>query len=105
MFRRLFLAMPWAFAARSQDRALEDARRRIDAVDQRLVGLLNERARIVDEVSRIKKERHLPVSDPRRFQEVLDKAASYSKGPLPPDAVKRIYERLVEVMQSWEATR
>ena len=47
---------------------------------------LNERARIVDEVGRIKKARHLPVSDPRRFQEVLDKAAAYGKGPLPADA-------------------
>jgi chorismate mutase/prephenate dehydratase len=105
VFRRLFLALPWTVAARSQDQALADARRRIDAVDQRLVGMLNERARIVDEVSRIKKARHLPVSDPRRFQEVLENAASYSKGPLPPDAVKRIYQRLVEVMQAWEATR
>ena len=105
MFRRLFLALPWLATAQSEDNALADARRRIDAVDQRLVALLNDRARIVDEVSRIKKARHLPVTDPRRFQEVLDKAASYSKGPLPPDAVKRIYERLVEVMQAWEATR
>ena len=105
MFRRRFLALPWIAAARSEDDALSGARRRIDAVDQRLVALLNERAKIVDEVSRIKKARHLPVSDPNRFQEVLDRAASYSKGPLPQDAVKRIYERLVEVMQSWEATR
>jgi chorismate mutase / prephenate dehydratase len=105
VFRRLFLALPWAAGARAQDQALAEARRRIDAVDQRLVAVLNERARIVDEVSRIKKARKLPVSDPRRFQEVIDKAASYSKGPLPPDAVKRIYARLVEVMQSWEATR
>jgi chorismate mutase len=105
VFRRLFLALPWVATARPQDEALADARRRIDAVDRRLVDILNERARIVDEVSRIKKARHLPVSDPRRFQEVLNRAASYSKGPLPPEAVKRIYERLVEVMQSWEATR
>ena len=105
MFRRIFLALPWVAAARPEDEALAGARRRIDAVDQRLVATLNERARIVDEVSRIKKARNLPVSDPRRFQEVLEKAASYSKGPLPAEAVKRIYERLVEVMQDWEATR
>ena len=62
-------------------------------------------ARIVDEISRIKKARHLPVSDPRRFQEVLDKAAAFGKGPLPADSIRRIYERIVEVMQTWEATR
>jgi|SRR5581483_3298247 len=104
MIRRIFLALPW-LAAAADDNRLADARSRIDAVDQRLVDLLNERARIVDEISRIKKARHLPVSDPRRFQEVVQKAAAYGKGPLPPASIKRIYERLVEVMQSWEATR
>jgi chorismate mutase/prephenate dehydratase len=103
MIRRLFLALPWMAAA--EDDALAEARRRIDGVDRRLVDLLNERARIVDEISRIKKARHLAVSDPRRFQEVVEKAAAYGKGPLPADSVKRIYQRLVEVMQDWEATR
>lgn len=93
-----------AAAAGAEKQPLADARRRIDAVDHRLVALLNERAEIVHEVSRIKKAKNLPVGDSRRFQEVLDKAASYSKGPLPPDAVRRIYERLIEVMQNWEST-
>jgi chorismate mutase len=105
MFRRLFLALPWVLAARAQPDPLVEARRRIDAVDERLVALLNERAKIVDEISRIKKAKNLPVSDPKRFQQVLEKAVGYSKGPLPPAAVKNIYQRLVEVMQEWEATR
>ena len=104
MIRRLFLALPWVVASAQED-PLAEPRRRIDAVDQRLVALLNERAKIVDEVSRIKKSRNLPVSDPRRFREVVDKAAAYSQGPLPAEAVKHIYERIVEVMQAWEATR
>src|SRR5262245_408387 len=90
VIRRLFLALPWITAAAEDP--LAEARRRIDAVDQRLVDLLNERARIVDEVSRIKKARHLAVADPRRVQEVLDRAAAYGKGPLPADSIRRIYE-------------
>jgi chorismate mutase len=104
MIRRLFLALPWMAAAAETD-PLADARRRIDDVDRRIVDLLNERARVVDEISRIKKARHLAVSDPRRFQEVVEKAAAYGKGPLPAESVKHIYQRLVEEMQSWEATR
>ena len=105
MIRRIFLALPWLPAASAQEDALAEARRRIDAVDQRLVTLLNERAQIVDEISRIKKARNLPVSDPRRFREVVEKAAANGRGPLPADSIRRIYERIVEVMQSWEATR
>ena len=88
-----------------QDPDLADARRRIDSVDQQLVALLNARARIVDEVSRIKKARGIPLADERRFQEVVEKAACYSQGPLPPEAVKQIYQRLVEAMQAWEESR
>ena len=105
MIRRIFLALPWMAAAAAEDDPLADARRRIDGVDARMVALLNERAAIVDEISRIKKARHLPVTDPRRFQEVVEKAAANGKGPLPADSIRRIYERIVEVMQSWEATR
>jgi chorismate mutase/prephenate dehydratase len=104
VIRRIFLALPWMAAAAAEQDPLKEARRRIDAVDRRLVAMLNERARIVDEVSRIKKAHHLPVSDPRRFQEVVERAAAYGKGPLPAASIKRIYERLVEVMQTWEAT-
>src|SRR4051812_13766281 len=63
MIRRLFLALPWLAAAAEND-PLADARRRIDAVDQRIVSLLNERAAIVDEIAHIKKARHIPVNDP-----------------------------------------
>jgi len=104
VIRRLFLALPW-MAAAAEDDPLADARRRIDGVDARMVALLNERAAIVDEISRIKKARHLAVTDPRRFHEVVEKAAAIGKGPLPADSIRRIYERIVEVMQSWEATR
>jgi len=105
VIRRLFLALPWVAAAQAQSDPLAEARRRIDGVDERLVALLNERAKIVDEVSRIKKAKNLPVSDPHRFQEVLDRAAAHNRGPLPSDSVRQIYQRIVEVMQAWEATR
>jgi len=79
-------------------------RQQIDSIDQRLVNLIQERARVVEEVGKIKREAHLPVTVPNREQQVIEKAQDLAKGgPLPAAAVGRIYEKIVEEMRNWEA--
>jgi chorismate mutase len=80
-------------------------RQQIDSIDQRLVQLIQERARVVQEVGVIKQEAHIPVTDASREQVVIQKAENLGKdGPLPPEAVGRIYQKLVEEMRNWEAS-
>jgi chorismate mutase len=77
----------------------------IDSLDQRIVELIQRRARAVEEVGNIKREAHLPVTVPKREQQVIEKAQEFAKGgPLPAEAVGRIYQKLVEEMRNWEAT-
>jgi chorismate mutase / prephenate dehydratase len=81
-------------------------RQQIDALDQRIVGLLQERAQVVAEIGVIKGEAHLPVTVPGREQEVIEKAEDLAKrGPLPPEAVGRIYKTLLNEMRNWEETQ
>jgi chorismate mutase / prephenate dehydratase len=83
---------------------LEVCRRQIDSIDQRVVDLIQQRARVVEEVGQIKREAHLPVTVPGREQQVIEKAQDLAKsGPLPAEAVGRIYQKIVEEMRSWEA--
>lgn len=89
--------------AGTQDR-LEACRQQIDSIDQRLVELIQERAQVVQQVSAIKREANLPVTDTGREQRVIQKAEELAKvGPLPPEAVGRIYQKLVAEMRNWEA--
>ena len=86
------------------DERLAACRQQIDTLDQRIVGLIQERARIVAEVGDIKREAHLPVTVPGREQQVIEKAQELAKaGPLPAEAVGRIYQKLIEEMRNWEA--
>jgi chorismate mutase len=79
-------------------------RSQIDSVDQRIVQLLQQRARIVEEVRTTKQDAHLPVTVPSREQEVILKAQEFAKdGPLPAEAVGRIYEKIIEEMRDWES--
>ena len=76
---------------------LEDLRRDIDRVDEVLVRLLNERARCVCEVGRLKKEQGLEVYSPEREKEVLAHVRSVAaEGPLGSEAVARLFERIID---------
>jgi len=89
--------------AGTQER-LATYRQEIDSLDQRIVDLFQQRARLVEEVGTLKREAHLPVTVPSREQQVVEKAQELSKGgPLPAEAVGRIYQKLVEEMRNWEA--
>lgn len=89
----------------SADQALADCRRRIDAVDARIVALLNERAGIVQEVGRIKQQKQAPVAAPKRVGEVLRKVRAVNRGPLPNEAVERIYRRIIQEMTEFERSQ
>jgi chorismate mutase len=95
--------LPASIQAGTQEQ-LATCRQQIDAIDQRLVELIQERARVVQQVGAIKQEAHLPVTDTSREQLVIQKAEDLAKGgPLPAEAVGRIYQKLVEEMRNWEA--
>ena len=74
---------------------LEGLRVRIDEVDRRLVDLLNERARIVVEVGRLKRGSGAPIYAPHREADVLKRVLALNAGPLPARAVEGVYRELM----------
>src|ERR1700758_2250602 len=83
---------------------LTEYRHQIDSLDQRIVELIQQRARAVEEVGYIKRAAHLPVTVPSRDKQVIENAQELAKGgPLPAEAVGRIFQKLVEEMRNWEA--
>jgi chorismate mutase len=82
---------------------LASYRKQIDETDQQIVALLNQRARIVAEVGKIKQEVHLPVAAPAREQQILDHIVQLGgTGALPPDHLRRIYQTILPEMRTWE---
>jgi chorismate mutase-like protein len=81
---------------------IEDWRRRIDEIDQKLVELLNERSQCAMEIGHIKQQANLPLYQPEREKEVLANAAGYNHGPLPDTAIMRLFERILDEARSVE---
>ncbi|MDR3762683.1 MAG: chorismate mutase [Acidobacteriota bacterium] len=70
---------------------LSQHRSTIDQLDVELLRLINERARTVAEIARLKKEQSLPVSDEAREAAVLHALVERNQGPLRPAGVRRIF--------------
>ena len=79
---------------------LADCRVKIDAIDRQLVELLNRRTLIVEDIGRAKQTAGLPIYEPKREEDVYRNILSQNGGPLPADALRRIYERIIDEMRS-----
>jgi len=86
-------------------RALDDCRRRIDELDLRILDLLNERTRVVETIGRAKRLLQMPIYEPRREDEVYANVTGHNGGPLPSEAVKRIFERIIDEMRTVQKLR
>ena len=78
----------------------------IDELDRRIVALLNERTRVVEDIGRVKRDAEMPVYEPEREEQVFDNVRSVSNDdPLAQQAVRRIFERIIEEMRMIQRLR
>ena len=75
--------------------SLEELRKKIDSIDERLVELINDRAQVVVEVGKLKQADSAPIYVPHREKAVLDKIAELNKGPLPDKTMQAIWRELM----------
>jgi chorismate mutase len=83
--------------------SLEDltrCREQIDELDLTLLRILNQRTAIVERIGRIKQELRLAIYEPKREDQVFENVIGHNDGPLPHEAVKRIFERIIDEMRT-----
>jgi chorismate mutase-like protein len=86
-------------------RALAESRKAIDALDLQLLELLNRRTRVVEEIGRAKESLALPIYEPKREEDVFRNVTDHNHGPLTTDAVKSIFERIIDEMRTLQRMR
>jgi chorismate mutase len=89
--------------ATTLEERLDELRRDIDRVDEVLVRLLNERARRACEIGRLKREAGMEIYQPNREKDVLAHVRGIAaEGPLGPDAIARLFERIIDEARGLE---
>lgn len=71
-------------------------RKCIDEVDDQLVKLLNQRARCAAEIGKVKRTEGVPVYQPEREQEILNRIQERNEGPLSNGQLRSLFKRIVE---------
>jgi len=78
---------------------LNKLRIEIDAIDQKLVKLFNQRAKCVLQIGHYKQQHHLGVYEPKREAVVLANVAGCNNGPLPDEELSTIYTAILAAMR------
>jgi len=81
---------------------LDRWREKIDAVDLELVRLLNERAHYAEEIGKIKLSLGLDAYSPEREEEVMRNVTATNRGPLSLQALRRLFERIIDESRTQE---
>jgi chorismate mutase len=84
---------------------IEELRSRVDEVDRELIRILNERARIVQEIVSIKAEAGKPLFDPKREEEILRRVAEANEGPIYNSSMREIFELILHRIRDLEVQR
>jgi chorismate mutase-like protein len=84
---------------------LEEYRVLIDNVDRRIVALLNERTQVVEDIGRVKRASELPIYEPKREEQVFANVTGSNQGPMSEDALRRIFERIIDEMRKIQRVR
>ncbi len=84
---------------------LEELRNKIDAIDEEILRLLNERAKLAKEVGHIKKENNLPVYVPSREKAIFERLKQINKKfgeEFPTDAITPVFREIISACRSTE---
>ncbi len=84
------------------DDKLKPLRDQIDAIDAQLLALLNERARVAQQVGHVKAETNAPVFRPEREAQVLSRVADTNPGPLLSSDLQSIFREVMSACRALE---
>jgi len=74
---------------------IEYWRKEIDDIDAELLRLLNMRARLAVKVGALKQAANLPLGDPERERNVLQRLQEINCGPLDERAISKVFRRII----------
>jgi chorismate mutase-like protein len=86
-------------------RLLRECRDRIDDLDRRILELINQRTSVVEQIGRIKQELRMPIYEPKREDDVYRNVTESNRGPLPAEAARRVFERIIDEMRTVQKIR
>ncbi|MBI4509714.1 MAG: prephenate dehydratase [Deltaproteobacteria bacterium] len=77
-------------------------RAQIDALDEEILRLLNERAKLVAQVATLKERLDIPFYVPSREREIIERLTARNSGPFPSEALRPVFQEIFSACLSLE---
>src|SRR4030042_6629420 len=87
----------------SMDERIKNLRQEIETLDEQILGHLNERAKIAQQVSNVKSEIQMDSYVPQREEEILQRLERRNPGPFPKSAISSVFREIISACRSLEA--
>ena len=82
---------------------LLELRQKIDKVDLELLNALNQRAKLVMEVGKIKQKEKIEVLDRGREAELMKRLSELNKGPLDVEMLQDLFQSIINILKRLQA--
>ncbi len=73
---------------------IQDLRKKIDEIDQKIIQLISKRGTYVIEIGKIKKSLKSPFHVPEREEKILTRLKKANPGPYPPEAIETLFREI-----------
>ena len=83
-------------SAEERIQIIEELRKEIDKIDEKLVNLLSRRSLHAILIGRVKRTLNLPTYNPEREKQIADRISAFLESPLSKEGLARIYERIID---------
>ena len=84
---------------KQEEQSLEELRSHIDELDLELLNLLNERAKCVIKIGKIKQKAKKDVLVPLREKELLERLLIVNKGPITDKMVIYLFQQIIDTLK------
>ena len=85
-----------SLSAEERLQIMDELRKEIDKIDEKLVRLLSRRSLHAVLIGRVKRTLNLPTYNPEREKQIANHISQYLESPLSKEALARIYERIID---------
>ncbi|MCB4203668.1 prephenate dehydratase [Deferribacterales bacterium Es71-Z0220] len=83
-------------------KSIDELRQQIDNIDEKILELLNERARCVIEIGKIKQSQNKPLYVPSREKAIYERLKAINSGPFPNESLKSVFREIISASLSLE---
>lgn len=92
-------------AGSGKDQRIEEIRRSIDEIDEKILDLLNERMGLAKDIGALKAESGTMVLDKTREEKILRRLESLNRGPAKAPAIRRVFSEIIAACRKIQEPR